>query len=668
MATIATLSVSLTARTSKFVKGIRGATRSLLGFSKASKNASFSSKIAASNIRALASIAGPAAAVAGFVKLTRAVEDFDRAMLGSLAIMGDVRTGLQETMRQTAIDVARVTVFSAQEAAKAYFFLASAGLKAEQAIAALPFVAKFAQAGMFDLSLATDLVTDAQSALGLTVDDVKRNMVNMRRVADTLVKANTLANASVQQFSEALTNKAGASLKIINKDIEEGVAVLAAFADQGIKSSDAGTALSIVLRDLSTKSIKFSDKFERAGIAVFNTEGNMRNLADIIGDVENALAGLNDIQAKATLLQLGFSDKSVIFIQTLIGMSDRIREYEKELRKAGGTTETVASKQMTPMQEAMAELNASFIDAGQNLRPFVEGLADLTKGMTSFLKTAFEFVAFDDLFSKGFSFSPTTQPLRDAKGRPTNLSANELRTVADIQARFNKLTKDGAFDYGVAADKALELSAAIDSVAESTGNNGFVFSEASRAVDTFGEKLDKLKEKMQNVGATDKTLEKLKLLELFSKTGGLGDVEALREALNLVDTIKRAEDALDNMNKSQREASRLFDRTRNPFEIHNTNMEKYIELLKEGFISQDTFNRAVKQSKDILDKTLVTGLSRAKSGEARQISLSRFGIGGLSGRANKPQPIVSKQIDKTNALLQQVVMNTFGPTEGVFAA
>lgn len=306
----------------------------------------------------------PLAGGALFVSMTRNAEQFSRKMNQSLAIMGDVSEETQKKMSKAAFRAARDTVFSAEQAAESYFFLASAGLSAAQSLAAIPLVAQFAQAGMFSMARATDLLTDAQSALGLTVEDSAQNMENMLRVSDVLVKANTLANASVQQFSEALTNKAGAALKIVNKDIEEGVAVLAAFADQGLKASDAGTALNIVFRDLQTKSLLNQQAFKDAGIAVFSLSGDMRNMADIIGDIERRLDGMSDAQKKATLLQLGFTDKSVIFLQTLIGMSERIRAYEKELRIAGGTTKDVADKQMTPLQKAMERLKATSTELG----------------------------------------------------------------------------------------------------------------------------------------------------------------------------------------------------------------------------------------------------------------------------------------------------------------
>ena len=143
---------------------------------------------------------------------------FEDALNQSLAIMKTTEAQ-QQAMSEAARKVGISTRISAEDSAEAFFFLASAGLDAEQSISALPQVAAFAQAGMFDMATATDLATDAQSALGLTVLDAQQNLTNLTRVTDVLVKANTLANASVQQFSEALTTKAGAALKVVNKDI-----------------------------------------------------------------------------------------------------------------------------------------------------------------------------------------------------------------------------------------------------------------------------------------------------------------------------------------------------------------------------------------------------------------------------------------------------------------
>ncbi len=342
----------------------------------------------------------------------KASSDFDDAFTKSTAIMGDLSEVMSIDMVTAAELVAKTTTFSATEAAEAYFFLASAGLDAAQSIGALPTVSKFAQAGAFDLARATDLLTDAQSALGLTIkNDTIVNMKNMGRVSDVLVKANTLANASVEQFSTSLTTKAGPALKILGKDIEEGVAVLAAFADQGIKGAESGTALNIVLRDLSTKAIINADAFKKNKVAVFDSSGEMRNIADIISDLENRLAGMSDEQAKATLQQLGFADKSVIFIQTLIGMSDRIREYEVELRKAGGTTEEVADKQLKSFAAQWKITSNNIVLFLKNLGDFVtqaEGVQEVFRVIREAASDATEFLkknkeAFTELSREGLA-------------------------------------------------------------------------------------------------------------------------------------------------------------------------------------------------------------------------------------------------------------------------
>jgi len=352
-------------------RGMTKATRALDNFGK-------QAQIALGAV-ALATAALAAKSVQEFAK-------FEGALNQSLAIMGNVSDAMKGEMSDAAREMAKTTTFSAEQAAESYFFLASAGLDAEASIAAMPRVASFAQAGMFDMARATDLLTDAQSALGLTIrDDAVANMENMARVSDVLVKANTLANASVEQFSTSLTTKAGASLRALGKDVEEGVAVLAAFADQGIKGELAGTQLSIVLRDLTTKAIDNKKAFEEAGLSIFDSNGEMLNMGDIVANLETLLAGMSDEVQKATLLQLGFSDRSLGSLQALLGTSDAIKLYEEELRKAGGTTDDVANKQLESFNSQLALLESAvtdvFIEIGEQLTPALKDLVEQVRDL-----------------------------------------------------------------------------------------------------------------------------------------------------------------------------------------------------------------------------------------------------------------------------------------------
>jgi len=308
-------------------------------------------------------VAGAVAMAKALSSATKQFMEFDDAMTQSLAIMNATEEQ-QRRMEQTAREVAITTSFSAQQSAESFFFLASAGLDAEQQIQALPQVAKFAQAGMFDMATATDLATDAQSALGLTVNDAQQNLENLTRVTDVLVKANTLANASVQQFSEALTSKAGSALKVVNKDIEEGVAVLAVFADAGVKGAEGGEKLNQVLRDIPRATAKNGEEFRKLGLEMFDAEGNMRNVADIVEELDRVLKPMSDELKASTLDQLGLNRGVADAVKILSGSTDKIREYESALRDSGGTTQEVADKQITSLSQQVGLAGDKFAEIG----------------------------------------------------------------------------------------------------------------------------------------------------------------------------------------------------------------------------------------------------------------------------------------------------------------
>ena len=334
-----------------------------------------------SNMAKFAGVAIGVALVKGISSAVQELAQFEDKLNQSLAIM-KTSTEEQRAMASAAREVASSTRISANDSAEAFFFLASAGLDATQSIAALPQVAAFAQAGMFDMATATDLATDAQSALGLTVSDSEQNLKNLTRVTDVLVKGNTLANASVQQFSEALTTKAGAALKVVNKDIEEGVAVLAVFADRGVKGAEAGDKLNQVLRDIPRATAKNKNEFEALGLEMFDTQGNMKNVADIVEQLDAVLGPMSDELKASTLDQLGLNRGVADAVKILSGSTAQIRQYEEALRDSGGITQEVADKQMQSLIGQTEVLSNKFSVLKQLIGEDFEGAA---KGTVSIL-------------------------------------------------------------------------------------------------------------------------------------------------------------------------------------------------------------------------------------------------------------------------------------------
>jgi len=374
------LLVRLTGDSTKFEKMMENAQRKI---EKSSK------RLGAAGRRMSLAITAPLAAIA--TASVKTFADFDDAMTKSTAIMGDVAPEMRTRMEELARELSRNGVTSATDLASSYFFLASAGKTAEQQLATLATVEKFAVAGAFDMALATDLLTDAQSALGLASKDTATDLENMTRVSDVLIKANTLANASAEQFAKSLTTKAAASLKLLNKDVEEGVAVLAAFADRGIKGEQAGEKLSIVLRDLQGAALKNTKVWKALNLQTFDATGKMRPIADIIEQLTTRFSGMSDEQKKSAATMLGFKDRSFSALQTLLGTSDQIRKYEVALRSAGGITDEVARKQLksfsAQMKIVMNNIKDVGIEIGKELAPVLRFVGEKIRDVTNFWRS-----------------------------------------------------------------------------------------------------------------------------------------------------------------------------------------------------------------------------------------------------------------------------------------
>ncbi len=266
--------------------------------------------------------------------------EFDKAITRSMAVMGGASDQLRSQLSSVAVTLSTKVATPAKELAKGYFELGQAGYSAEQSIAALPITESFAYAGSMHLSQAVSYLTKSLRSLGMESLDPEENLRQMTRVADNLTFAAIESTAEIIDFSEAMKN-AGPALRILNKDIEEGTAALMALANQGHVGSEAGTQLYMVYRDLQRANITQRAVWDKMKLSVYDTSGEMRNLADIIQDLETHFTGMSDEGIRTSLMMLGFQDRSLRATQALFGLSSVMRRYEELLKEAGDLTKKV---------------------------------------------------------------------------------------------------------------------------------------------------------------------------------------------------------------------------------------------------------------------------------------------------------------------------------------
>lgn len=281
------LYAKLTLDTSDYESGIETASKSP---SKISGAAVAAGKLAADAIEA----AGKAAV--GFAKDSFSVgRDFDTAMSQVAATMGKSVDEISD-IEEAAKNFGATTQFTAKQAAEGFNYLALAGYDSETAINTLPTVLNLAAAGAMDLGAASDMVTDAMSALGLDTSDAEMMVDQMAKTAST-------TNTSVAQLGEAMltVGATGRSLKGGTVELSTALGIL---ANNGIKGAEGGTKLRNVIMSLTAPTDKAASLMEDLGVSAFESDGSMRQLDDILYDLNESMEGMSDADKTAIISEI----------------------------------------------------------------------------------------------------------------------------------------------------------------------------------------------------------------------------------------------------------------------------------------------------------------------------------------------------------------------------
>lgn len=252
--------------------------------------------------------------------------NFDQAMSQVAATMGVTTNDIQD-LTNYAKEMGATTAFSATEAADALNYMALAGYDSETSMAMLPNVLNLAAAGSMDLATASDMVTDSQTALGLSIDETN---VLVDQMAQTSSKSNT----SVQQLGDAILT-VGGTAKNLSGGITEMNTVLGVLADNGIKGSEAGTHLRNVILSLSAPTDKAAETLDALGVSATDMEGNLRPIPDIMEDLNMAMDGLTQ-EEKTQALNNIFNKTDLASVNALLsGAANNVDGIAQALMDTG---------------------------------------------------------------------------------------------------------------------------------------------------------------------------------------------------------------------------------------------------------------------------------------------------------------------------------------------
>lgn len=377
-----------------------------------------------------AAIGAATTAVAGFAKSSLAVgQTFDASMSQVAATMGNVddivgqdaeamerlrkkaselgvsfdeTTSATElstaTLRAFAQEMGAKTAFSATQAAEALNYMALAGYDAEKSMEMMSNVLNLAAAGNMDLARASDMVTDTQSALGLSLDETKE-------LVDQMAKTASRSNTSVEQLGDAMLT-IGATARGVKGGTVELSTVLGVLADNGIKASEGGTHLRNAILSLQTPTKDGTEALAKLGMSyedMYDSAGNMRALPEIFLEMQGRMEGMTQASKDAIISGI-FNKTDLASINALVGTSsERWSELTTEIENSTGAAEKMAGTQLDNVAGSITLLKSALEGAqillSDQLTPTFKEFVKLATDSINKLADAFKADGLDGLMS-----------------------------------------------------------------------------------------------------------------------------------------------------------------------------------------------------------------------------------------------------------------------------
>lgn len=316
----------------------------------------------------------PLGLIAGMAVKTAA--NFDKSMAQVKVATGLGGRGMKE-METLALKWGSETIFSANESAEAMLELTKSGIGPAQVKAgALGATMNLAATEGLELGRTAEIVGATMNTFGLKA---KESM----RISDALAGGALESSASVSGLAQSLA-QGGQSAAMYGLSVEETVGSLAAFAQNGIQASDAGTSLKTFLMRLNPTTKKAKELMNELGLDFFDSKGKMLSLAETSRVLNEHLGDMNDKQRSAALGILFGSDAiraaNIVYKEGPEGIMRYVRATEKT-----GSAEKMAQAQMTGLAGSLENLKGSLetaaVHLGHALAPAVEFMATLIGGL-----------------------------------------------------------------------------------------------------------------------------------------------------------------------------------------------------------------------------------------------------------------------------------------------
>ena len=290
-----------------FGRGIRNAARMSKKFGGSLARIGFKSFTAGA-------VVATAAATAFGIAAARSIAEYGTQLSKVKALTGATAAEF-EALNKKARELGASTQFSAAEAAAGMAFLAQAGFKTNEIIAASADLLNLAAAGGLELADAMDIASNIMTPFSMSADEAGRTA--MAKVAP-------------------VASQLGISL-------ENTAAAIGILGNAGIQGSDAGTAMKNIMARLVKPTAEVTAGLDKLGLTFDDVNPATQSLSSILEKLRVAQLKVGDATTIAQSNVMIFGLRAQAAGGVLVKAAQQVREFTGELQQSNGAAAEMAA-------------------------------------------------------------------------------------------------------------------------------------------------------------------------------------------------------------------------------------------------------------------------------------------------------------------------------------
>lgn len=326
----------------------------------------------------MAGIAGISFGIANGIKK---YADFEKEMSNVKAISGATADEFLQ-LKKKAIDMGAATKYTATESAEAFRYMGMAGWKTSEMIGGIEGIMNLASASGEDLATTSDIVTDSLSAFGLQAKD-------SAMFADVLASAATNSNTNVALMGQTFKYAAPVA-GALGFSIQDTALAVGLMANQGIKGSEAGTALRSMMTRMVKPTKESGEAMKILGLNILDANGKMKPFRDIIKDIKEGMSKLTP-ESKAAVAGMLAGQEAMSGLLALVNSPDAdFNKLTDAIDNSNGKAKEMAAIQLDNLTGDLTLLSSAWdgfvikVMDGKigGFRDIVQGISNWFAGLT----------------------------------------------------------------------------------------------------------------------------------------------------------------------------------------------------------------------------------------------------------------------------------------------